>query len=56
MYSTEISHAKLKSRLAVLSSPFFMSIGVLLVYFLGYMTGVRKDLKNVFFYILQQFF
>jgi MFS family permease len=42
MYSTEICYPKLRGRLAVLSTPFFISIGALLIYFLGYVTGVRK--------------
>jgi MFS family permease len=41
MYSTEISNPKLKSCLAVLSAPFFLSNGALLIYFLGYITGVN---------------
>lgn len=48
MYSTEICHPKLRGRLAVLSTPFFISIGALMIYFLGYLTGVRKiqNLRN----------
>lgn len=41
MYSTEISDPKLKSSLAILSAPFFLSNGALLIYFLGYITGVN---------------
>lgn len=42
MYSTEICHPKLRGRLAVLSTPFFIAIGALLIYFFGYLTGVRE--------------
>lgn len=42
MYSTEISHPQLKSKLAVLSAPFWLSNGALLIYFLGYLTGVKE--------------
>lgn len=46
MYATEISHPKLRSSLAVLSAPFFLSNGALLIYFLGYITGVNVHLIN----------
>lgn len=47
MYSTEVCHPKLRGRLAVLSTPFFISIGALIIYFLGYITGVWKLEINI---------
>ena len=40
MYSAEICHPKLRGRLTILSTPFFMAFGVVLAYFLGYMIPV----------------
>lgn len=42
MYSTEICHPKLKGRFAILSTPLFLSLGIVLIYFFGYVTGVRN--------------
>lgn len=42
MYSTEICHPKLRGRLAVLSTPLFLSLGIGLIYLFGYLTGVRN--------------
>lgn len=44
MYSTEICHPKLRSRLAVLSTPLFLSLGIGLIYLFGYLTGVRNQM------------
>jgi MFS family permease len=49
MYSTEICNSQIRGRMAVLSAPLFISIGVLLIYFLGYITGVSKNQKKSFF-------
>lgn len=35
-YTAEISHPKLRGRLTVLSTPFFVSFGSLIIYLLGY--------------------
>jgi MFS family permease len=40
LYSTEICHPKLRGKLAILSAPLFLSLGIGLIYFFGYITGV----------------
>lgn len=40
MYSSEICHPKLRGRLTILSTPFFMAFGVVVAYFLGYLIPV----------------
>lgn len=40
MYSSEVSHPKLRGRLTVLSTPFFVALGMLLAYLLGYLIPV----------------
>lgn len=40
MYSSEICHPKLRGRLTVLSTPFFVAFGMLVVYLLGYLIPV----------------
>jgi MFS family permease len=35
-YSSEICHPSLRGRLTVLSTPFFIAIGILIIYFLGF--------------------
>lgn len=40
MYSSEVCHQKLRGRLTVLSTPFFMAFGTLLSYLLGYLIPV----------------
>lgn len=42
MYVTEICYPRIRGRMVVLSTPFFISSGILLIYFLGYITGVKK--------------
>ena len=42
MYSKEISRTKFQDRLVVLSTPLFLSLGIGLIYLIGYLTGVRK--------------
>ncbi|KAG4073002.1 hypothetical protein HA402_009421 [Bradysia odoriphaga] len=37
MYCSEICHAKIRARMTVMSTPFFMSFGSLVAYFLGYL-------------------
>lgn len=51
IYTTEISHVKIRSRLAVLSTPFFISLGILLIYVLGFAIGV-KNFINILLIIL----
>lgn len=46
MYSIEICHPKLRGRFAVLSAPLFISMGTLLIFFFGYITGVRKHFSS----------
>lgn len=40
MYSSEIAHPKLRGRLTVLSTPFFVAFGTLVAYLLGYIIPV----------------
>lgn len=40
MYSSEIAHPKLRGRLTVLSTPFFVAFGTLIAYLLGYIIPV----------------
>lgn len=40
MYSSEICHPKLRGRLTVLSTPFFVTLGMLVSYLLGYLIPV----------------
>ncbi|KAG5675957.1 hypothetical protein PVAND_005814 [Polypedilum vanderplanki] len=48
MYSSEICHPKLRGRLTVLSTPFFIAVGMVLVYLLGYL--MIDDYRLVSFY------
>jgi MFS family permease len=43
MYSSEICHPNLRSRLTILSTPFFMAFGVVVAYFLGYLIPVSLN-------------
>lgn len=40
LYSAEICHPSLRGRMMVLSTPFFVSVGTLLIYLLGYLIQV----------------
>lgn len=40
MYTSEVCHQKLRGRLTVLSTPFFVALGMLLAYLLGYLIPV----------------
>lgn len=40
MYSSEVCHPKLRGRVTVLSTPFFIALGMLLSYLLGYLIPV----------------
>lgn len=40
MYVAEVCHPKLRGRLTMLSSPFFTAIGLLIIYFLGFLIPV----------------
>lgn len=40
MYSSEIAHPKLRGRLTVLATPFFVAFGTLVAYLLGYIIPV----------------
>jgi hypothetical protein len=40
MYSSEICHPSLRGCLTILSTPFFMSFGTLLIYLLGFLIKV----------------
>lgn len=42
MYVSEICHPKLRGRMTVLSTPFFVALGMLLVYLLGYLIPVSN--------------
>lgn len=42
MFSMEICFPRIRGRLLVLASPFFMTLGSLIIYFFGYITGVRN--------------
>ena len=42
MFSMEICFPRIRGRLAILASPFFMTWGSLIIYFFGYTTGVRS--------------
>lgn len=46
MYVSEICHPSLRGRMTMLSSPFFTAIGLLTIYFLGYLIPVSVQLKN----------
>lgn len=41
-YTAEISHPKIRGRLTVLSAPFFVSFGSLIIYLLGYSIPVSQ--------------
>lgn len=41
-YSSEVCHQKIRGRLTVLSTPFFVSFGSLIVYLLGYLIPVSS--------------
>lgn len=41
MYSTEICHQSLRGRMTILSTPFFVAIGSLIIYTLGFLIKVR---------------
>jgi MFS family permease len=43
MYSSEICHQRLRGRLTVLSTPFFIAVGMLVVYLLGYLMIVSRS-------------
>lgn len=40
MYVSEVCHPSLRGRLTLLSSPFFTAVGLLTIYFLGYLISV----------------
>lgn len=44
MFVSEICHPSLRGRLTILSSPFFTAIGLLTIYFLGYLIPVSLSL------------
>lgn len=43
VYVSEVCHPKLRGRLTVLSTPFFISFGMLLAYLLGYLIPVSRN-------------
>lgn len=46
MYSSEIAHPRLRGRLTVLSTPFFVAFGTLMAYLLGYIIPVSSQCFN----------
>ncbi|XP_070504408.1 facilitated trehalose transporter Tret1-like [Chironomus tepperi] len=50
LYSAEICHPSLRGRMTVLSTPFFVAIGILLIYLLGYL--LKEDYRLVAIYSL----
>ena len=49
LYSAEICHPSLRGRMMVLSTPFFVSIGTLLIYLLGYLIQVIRIIPHICF-------
>lgn len=43
MYVSEVCHPKLRGRMTILSTPFFVAFGMLLVYLLGYLIPVSYE-------------
>jgi MFS family permease len=48
MYASEVCHQRIRGRMTMLSSPFFTALGLLTIYFLGYMIPVRFVAKKSF--------
>lgn len=46
LYTSEVCDPKIRGRLTMLSSPFFTAFGMLLIYLLGYLIPVIKNILN----------